>query len=291
MFLNKPYRVLIVAIVLLSSAALAGFTADVLRREIVRTTEKHLTVHLEIAFGSVSIGKGDRSKILEADFWDDDSSRRSSRVIYKLNDQRGDLKIETLESASFWRRSKSKDKGAREWNLRFSDAVPMEMQLELGAGEGTIDLTNLQIERLDISAGASSVDMTCDEPNRVVANRVSIESGVSKFEARNLCNLNFKRLSFEGGIGAYRLDFGGKLRHDAEVSVEVGLGAVTIIVPRETAVRLKYEDSWFSKFDLDDGFTRVRKGTYETENFEKASARLTIEIQAGLGSVRIRRSG
>jgi len=112
---------------------------------------------------------------------------------------------------------------------------------------------------------------------------------VSKFTATDLCNTNFRKLKFSGGVGSYRLDFGGRLQHDASAKIEVGLGSVNVSVPKRLAAKLLYETSFFSSFDLDDDFVKTKSGVYETEDYKDSENALTIQIESGLGSVKVRR--
>ncbi len=270
-----------------TSVAVALLTIEITRKEIPRTSERELRADVEAAFGTITIARGDRDKILIAEFREErEDDSRKPQITYKVRGERGELKIETKESSRWWGGKNEKEK--REWTLKFTDAIPIDLKIELGAGEGDIDLTGLKVQNLSISSGASSAELRCDEPNSVVAERVDIESGVSKFDAKNLCNLNFEKLNFSCGVGAYKLDFGGKLRRNGRVKVEVGLGSVTLYLPRELPARIEFEDHWFAGFDIDDGFRRIKKGLHETDNYRNADARLTIQLEAGLGSVKVR---
>jgi hypothetical protein len=131
--------------------------------------------------------------------------------------------------------------------------------------------------------------MECGKPNPISTDDISIESGVSKFTAMDLGNLNFRNLKFSGSVGSYNLDFNGKLRQSAEVQIEVGLGSINIYIPKSIPTKLVYDDNWLSSFSLDDDFEKTRKGVYETDDFQDSSKRLTIRMEAGLGSVRVHR--
>jgi hypothetical protein len=146
------------------------------------------------------------------------------------------------------------------------------------------------VKDIKISTGASSVTMKCSKPNSIFADDISIESGVSKFTATNLSNLNFRHLKFSGGVGSYKLDFDGKLRQSADVQIEVGLGSINVYIPKTIPAKLVYDDNWLSSFKLDDDFEKTRGGVYETNDFQDAaSRRLTIRVESGLGSVRVQR--
>ncbi|GJQ21467.1 MAG: hypothetical protein HBSIN02_18220 [Bacteroidia bacterium] len=257
-------------------------------KEIPLGNEREISVIVDVSFGTVIIGPGPSEKLVVADF----SSRREGesedfKISYKSFGTRGELIVRSKDRSRFW--GKDDESEDRVWTLQFSDRIPMDLRVELGAGKGDLDLSGLRIQSLRVSSGASSVELNCSTPNPIVAEEVIIESGVSKFTARNLANTNFRRLKFSGGVGAYRLDFSGKLIRDAEAKVEVGLGAITIDVPREMPVQLYYDDTWFSSFDLDDGFMKRRGGMYETVGFASGNPALSIRIEAGLGSVKIRR--
>jgi hypothetical protein len=278
---------------------LASLTFDLLRREIARTNERYVDIKLETAFGTVILSKGERDKIVVAEYWRSEKMKQKLSMDYETRGDRGRLDIEIKESSwrddahevGSWQETKS-ERGSHEeneWYLKFSDAIPMSYDIELGAGRGKFDFTGLKVRDLKISAGASSVQMRVGEPNAEQCERVEIESGVSKFVGTDLCNLNFKRLRFSGGVGAYKLDFGGTLQESATVDIEVGLGAVTVIVPRETATRVISDDSWFSTLDVDEAFEQTRrKGVYETASFSTSDRTLTIKVESGLGSVKVR---
>jgi hypothetical protein len=175
------------------------------------------------------------------------------------------------------------------WYLKFSNIVPISFDVELGVGNGDFDLSGLLVKDFTLSTGASDVSLSFDEPNKTFIENLSIESGVSKFNGRNLGNANFKRFRFQGGVGAYTLDFSGSILSEVDVDVDVGLGVMTIVVPPNVGARLFYEKSWVSRLDCDRDFLSVTDNEYETENYESAAGKMNIRIDSGLGSIKVRR--
>jgi len=287
----RQKQIVSLLVLLISCFAASAVAQRTRHQEIIRGNERELRVIVEVSFGTIVIAPGESDKILVADFTGrKDRGSRDVQVDYTTRGDRGELVIKSKDRSRFWKDDEHNgDNDDRTWTLRFTDAVPMDLKIELGAGKGEVDLTGLQLRTMKISSGASSVDLFCDKPNPINAESIIIESGVSKFTATNLGNTNFRKLKFSGGVGAYKLDFGGKLRQDADVKVEVGLGAVTINIPYDTPVRLVYDDSWFSSFDLDNGFTKRKGGIYETEDYNRSEPTLSIQIESGLGSVKVRR--
>lgn len=286
---SPSYRILLICacLAVLSTAALAFQSVH---REIDRTKEKELHAVIDVSFGSVRLERGTGAKIAVIDYEDDSEEKDRMQVSYDIRNDEGVLKVRLKKNSHVWGDDGSDDDHTRKLTVRLSDQVPISLEFVLGAGKGDIDLSGLLLQDLKISTGASSVDLRCDKPNAIAADNVGIESGVSKFTASNLCNTNFKKLKFSGGVGSYRLDFGGDLHRDASANIEVGLGSVTVSVPRQIATRLLYDASFFSSFNLDDDFSKTRNGVYETQDFRDSDNKLTIQIESGLGSVRVKRN-
>jgi hypothetical protein len=267
-----------------------GLTAraqELTRREISASKVKELKAVIDLSFGEVFIKRGSTDKLAVVEYTKSDDPHHELEMKYSVSENVGILVIRSEEDSRLWDRDS--DEQDRQWYIELTDRIPISLQFELGAGEGELDLTGLQLRSLKISTGASSLHLDCNEPNPIEAERIDIESGVSKLTARNLCNTKFHRMHFSGGVGSYRLDFGGTLTRDAHVTIEVGLGAVTVILPVDVPARIKHEDSWFSTFDLDQEFLKKRKGVYESAAFGSSKPRLVIAIESGLGSVKVRR--
>ena len=258
-------------------------------REFSRTHEKELRVILDISFGSITIQRGEGAKIAVVDYDEEESNKQKLYISYDVSHESGTLHIKLKESTHFWDDDEDNKGHRNHLDIKLSDTVPISFEIELGAGKGEIDLTDLQVKEFDISTGASSVTMECGKPNPISAHDISIESGVSKFTAMDLSNLNFRNLKFSGGVGSYKLDFNGTFRQSAEVQIEVGLGSINVYIPKSIPAKLIYDDNWLSSFSLDNDFEKTRNGVYETDDFRDSSKHLTIRMEAGLGSVNVHR--
>jgi hypothetical protein len=282
--------ILLIAAIIVVLAAFAH-ASPLKHREIQRGKEHKLQIVMEVSFGIVTIERGAGDNIAILDYDESDDAWNKLQVSYDVSGGCGYLHIKSKESTHFWDDDNSDNNGNKHHlYIKLTDGLPIDFDLSLGAGKSDIDLTELQVKELKISTGASGVDMRCDKPNRLSIDDVTIESGVSKFKASNLCNLNFRNLKFSGGIGSYKLDFGGALAQSAHVKVEVGLGAISVDVPKYIPSKIFYEDNWLSSIHVDDDFEKTHSGEYETEDFKNAATRLTFDVEAGLGSVKIRRT-
>jgi hypothetical protein len=258
-------------------------------REFKITREKSLSIQAEITFGNVMIRKGDSEKSVSLDFNDRIDDKKNIAISYETEGDTGILRIKMKKHENFWRDDEDRGDDHRYLTVGIPGDIPVALDIELGAGKGDLDLTGLRVREFKISSGASNVNIRCDKPNKIIADNVVIESGVSRVTASELSNLNFRNLQFCGGVGAYKLDFSGSLREDADVKVEVGLGSISISIPKSFPAKVIYDDNWFSSFEIDDGFIEKEDGVFETEETGDIMKSLTIRLDSGLGSVRIKR--
>lgn len=289
---TTPVIALACAALVAATPALSGEKGAV-NREIGRTTEKELKVNLSSAFGTVLIGRGESGKILIAEASSEKEESNVMDVNYAIRNRVGFLDMTLGEqkmekNGSHYSFNLERfDKG--KWFLKFTDAIPISFEIELGVGRGDFNLSGLHVKDFNLSTGASDVTLAFDQENDGTIENLNIESGVSKFDARNLGNANFRHLRFQGGMGSYTLDFGGALKNEVDVDIEVGLGLVTIIIPEEIGARVIYENSWVSRLDCDQDFQPDGENQYMSSNYHKAQGRMNINIDSGLGSIKVRR--
>jgi hypothetical protein len=261
-----------------------------LEREIGRTTEREMHVVLTSSFGSVTVSRGEPEKMLLIESERKDGKAPSS-VDYAIRNRVGYADITLGERQEDDRKNSFNlsDFNKGKWYLQVSDAVPVSFDVELGVGSGDFNLTGLQVKDFTLSAGASNVTLAFDTPNRVQIENMSVESGVSKFDGRNLGNANFRHFRFHGGVGSYTLDFAGLLNTEVDVDIEIGLGILTILIPQDVGARVSYDKSWMSRIDCDQDFHESADDEYLTDNYTSAAGKMNIRIDSGLGSIKIRR--
>jgi hypothetical protein len=171
-----------------------------------------------------------------------------------------------------------------ELDLQLSPRVPVELDLQFGAAEAALDLGGLQLRSLNLQTGASRTALSVSQPNRAVCSSARIAVGAAKFEATGLGNLNAPRLHVQGGVGEVVLDFSGAWASDMSAHVEMGLGSLTLRVPRGLGVSVA-RSGVLTSFD---GQGLVKRGnSYYSENWDGATRRLSLNIDAALGSIRV----
>jgi hypothetical protein len=166
-----------------------------------------------------------------------------------------------------------------EWDLKLS-AAPLDLVVEAGAYQGNLELGGLALKSLTVQDGASQVDLSFNEPNQTEMSVLRYETGASNVKLTGLANANFSSLTFSGGAGNYTLDFSGELQRDAVVTIEAGLGDLSLVIPGDmdaqvtvegTAVNINHSSGW-----AQNGQTYTQPGSGST---------LTILVKMAAGNL------
>ena len=154
----------------------------------------------------------------------------------------------------------------------------MDLTIQAGAYDGTLELGGLSLKTLTVRDGAANVELSFLEPNETEMSILRYETGASDVKLTGLANANFSTLTFSGGAGNYTLDFGGELQRDAVVALESGFGNVSLIVPADvdavitvesTAVNINYGAGW------------VQDGQKYTQNGSGPTLTILVKMAAG----------
>lgn len=169
-------------------------------------------------------------------------------------------------------------------SIQLSPTVPLDLELQFGAGEAELELGGLRLHELKLSTGASETRVGWSRPNPVRARRVEIEAGAADLRVTGIGRARADHFAFRGGVGATVLDFGGAWDANASASVKLGVGSVVLRIPRGLGVRIDRR-SFMTSFDADD---MVKRGnSYFSEGYDRAQRRLTVDVEAALGSVEV----
>ena len=177
-----------------------------------------------------------------------------------------------------------------EWELAFPPDVPLEMDFKVGAGQGALNLTGLQLEGLDIDIGAGDFDVRFDEPNQARMSRLTLDTGASRLEMTGIGNAGPARMTVQGGVGDITLDFTGNWptdwnnTHSAEVEITTGVGSVTLNLPDDVGVRVETKGGLT---DVDVSGFRRTGDAYVNDAFGETETELHIQVTTGIGSLRL----
>lgn len=200
-------------------------------RTVDRQNAKTVRASLEAGAGEFTI-TGGSSHLLEANF-DFSDSYETPHLDYNVSNGTGQLNITQDSQGTHFGRSHNK------WDLRFSNDVPLELKVEMGAGQGRLNLRDVEITRLDMSMGAGQVDvdLTGDRKADLVAD---LEGGVGQATIRLPKKVGVV-VQASGGIGSinahglrhdndeYTNEAYGKTPATIHLRVQGGVGEISLI--------------------------------------------------------------
>lgn len=144
------------------------------------------------------------------------------------------------------------------WDLLLSDALPISLRIECGAGEQDIDLVGLNITDLDVKLGAG-------------------DSMISVSDTPALSTIDL-----DVGVGNVRLDLSGTWAEDVEIDIRGGVGETTVQLPKDVGVRVEVSSGIG---DVDVSSLSREGSAWVNEAYSTANVTLNITIRAGVGRV------
>ncbi len=169
-------------------------------------------------------------------------------------------------------------------DFQLAKDIPTDLQMDFGLGEATIDLSDLSLSYFEIDCGLGEVNLELNKPNNIICERVSISSGLGEFNGIGLGNLNTKKFNLDVGLGAAMIDLRGKYDEDMDLSIDVGLGALELILPKNVNIKLRIDHSFLSSVDVD-GLLSKGNDKYVSKDWDNARPTITGDISVGIGSV------
>jgi hypothetical protein len=187
---------------------------------------------LDMGAGQLTINGG-ANHMLDADFTYSEGFDRP-RVDYSVSGGVGQLNISQDSHSIHFGRSQN------DWNLHFSKDTPLDLKVDMGAGQGDLHFREIPLSRLDLNLGAGQmdVDFTGDRKTDLTAD---IEGGVGQANIRLPKNVGVIAHA-SGGIGSidvhglkhdgdsYTNDAYGKSPATIHLKVEGGIGQITLNV-------------------------------------------------------------
>lgn len=168
--------------------------------------------------------------------------------------------------------------------LLLGTKVPIDLELKFGAAEARLELGGIRISKLEVSTGASDTKLNFSKPNPVRCESAVFQVGAARFEATGLGNLNVSELSVSGGVGEVLLDFTGSALEQLSADIQMGLGSLTLRVPRGVGLKVQ-KDGVLSGFDSE-GLTK-RGNVYYSQQYERARRKVDIKLDAAFGSIKV----
>jgi uncharacterized protein DUF2154 len=236
----RPYVVVLLIVVMSGTAVFAGAcgvkqVGELQRQSQSVDVEEASSVRADLRMGAGELKlSGGADTLMEGEFSYNVADWKPE-VDYEVSGDTGELSVKQDIIAGV-----PVGEARNEWDIRFSDEVPTDLSVEMGAGESNLDLDSLTPTGLTLhmGSGKTTVDLTGDYAQDFDA---SIEGGAG--EATVLLPREVgARVSVEGGLGridaeglqkqgnSYVNDAYGGSEVTLEVDIQGGVGQITLEV-------------------------------------------------------------
>ena len=210
------------------------------------------SLHLSCPAGQFNI-KGDGDELFDGSFhytrpeW-------QPEVAYRLDGTKGRLTVEVPSGPK-----NLSPPHKNQWDLTLGGAIPLDVKLEFGAGEGQFDFKGLNLTRLEVDMGAGDIYL-------------------------DLSDTSVPALDIEAGVGRAKVDLSGAWANDLRAQLKCGIGELVLVLPRSTGVHVDIETGLGHVSAAD--FGRLN-GAYTNQAYGGDGPTLHIAIAGGLGAIRL----
>ncbi|MCX6570334.1 MAG: toast rack family protein [Candidatus Aminicenantes bacterium] len=198
-------------------------------------------VGLHMNAGELRVHGADQEALLEASF-EYNRDRDRPVVDYRRFGDKGTLQV---------RRSRRNGipfgRVRNRWDLNLSKAVPLDLDIDLGAGQSDLDLRGLKLQRVEINMGVGEMTLDLQGPHQESFN-VKIAGGVGSGKLYLPLAVGV-RVKVDGGIGSvnahgltkqggfYINDAYGKSAVVIDVDINAGIGSLDLSVESPARIR------------------------------------------------------
>lgn len=197
--------------------------------------DKTSDLRLEFGAGKLTLNPGAENALVSGTFTYNVADFEPTTTVEggDVTIKQGSLNLDGLPSF--------RDKVVNEWDFRLNKEQPMNLKINAGAYSGRYEFGGLSLKRLEISDGASDVNLAFSEANPVELDVFNYTTGASSVTLEGLGNANLVAMTFRSGAGSYRLDFSGELRRDAEIVIESGVSSIVVVMPEGVPAQVVFE--------------------------------------------------
>jgi hypothetical protein len=227
-----------VVLLMVASPSLLGVDTDRVQERIIEPLEAVEAADLYVGFGAGELriqALEDSPSLLDARL----ALASEHKPVWRIDreEDRASLALEYEEGVSFdgwnWR-------GRETWTLSVSPAVALRLQVDVGAGEATLDLRGLDLRDLEVQAGASQTTVIFpgrgDIPAQVRGGAGALILEIPEaMEARITVDEGLRAVNasarYQQQSNVYQTAGWESSSNRVDVEVRVGVGLVTIREP------------------------------------------------------------
>jgi hypothetical protein len=184
---------------------------------------------IDVGAARLILGPGSKRTTVTGTF----ESRRTPTIDHQTSDDRYRLQVSQEGGWYFFPSNLGRD----ELNLELATGIPWKIDVNTGAADVDIDLSDVTLADLTIDAGASSVDLTVGRDVIESGASVLVDGGAGSYHVRLPEELDI-RLNVDAGVSSVDVDSGFRrsgddYRHEGDgnelqVRLKAGVSSVTV---------------------------------------------------------------
>ncbi len=194
------------------------------------------------------------------------------------------LELDTIGSLNFINFFEEQKTSA---NIGLSGDVPVDLRVNIGAGNATLDLSGLEITNLKADSGSSNIVVTLPGGGFPV----DISSGSGSL---TITQVSGGELDMKADVGSGKVSLTLAEGASGEVKLTSGSGGITLNIPQGVAVRIT-GTTGSGSVNVPSDFVRISgsdhltgdSGTWETPGYDQAETQLLLRFEVGSGSFRV----
>ena len=162
----------------------------------------------------------------------------------------------------------------------------LDLDIELGAAEATLELGGIRISRLKLQTGASKTEVRFSESNPIRCSGAEFYAGAAELVVTGLGYSRCGEVDFNGGVGKVTLDFSGRWTGAMQLDAQMAVGELVLRLPKRAGIKLEL-DKFLASF-APAGLVRSADGrTWSSAGFETAAQQLVVEVETAFGGVTV----
>jgi hypothetical protein len=211
---------------------------------------ERVDVDIRMGAGKLDVSGGDTTDLLDATLTYN-VAEWEPQITYEESDGVGHLEVRQPDGEEIgWNNDMQ-----YEWSLRFNEDLPMNMDVQMGAGQSNFDLEMLNLDALRIETGAGETT-------------VDLHGG------------RVRNLDVSTGAGKVALDLGGEWDHDLNGRIRGGVGELIVTLPAENNVEVRVQGGL--------GAINASGLTHSGDTYSHnagSESTLMLDIEGGIGQI------
>lgn len=174
------------------------------------------------------------------------------------------------------------------WELNPDPEVPVALNMDLGYGATRLDLSDLNIRKLNVTSGASNVIITYTKPNRSDMEQMDIEAGMSTIVLRNIEFAKARNIRVANAMGKTKVILGHQCPTTSNIHIEVGAGSAVLMTSEKMPVRIVLDENLLSEITIPVEFTKNPGNIYVNKKYQSdPTGAVTFYVDLGVGKLEV----